>query len=49
MMNSNTVVEGTVTLEILTATGWEEYDDQAAVNDWRDGLGTADGLMRINN
>jgi hypothetical protein len=49
MMNSDTVVEGTVTLETLTATGWEEDDDQGAVDDWRKGLGTADGLMRTDN
>jgi hypothetical protein len=49
MMNFDTVVEGTVTLKVLTATGWEEDEDQGAVTGWHKGLGTADGLMGTDN
>ncbi|RAR00988.1 hypothetical protein DDE82_006879 [Stemphylium lycopersici] len=50
MMNSDNVVEGTVTLEVLEKTGWEEdVNDQGSPVEWRNGLGTAGGLLNIDN
>ena len=51
MMDSDDVVAGTVTLETLLSTGYEEDDEQDPVipNDYRKSLGRADGLLNTAN
>ncbi|OAG17328.1 hypothetical protein CC77DRAFT_1042963 [Alternaria alternata] len=50
-MDSDDVVAGTVTLETLLSTGYEEDDEQDPVipNDYRKSLGRADGLLNTAN
>jgi hypothetical protein len=48
-MTSDDVVAGTATYKGIEDVGWEEDDDQTTADDWREGLGTADGFMRKEN
>jgi hypothetical protein len=51
-MNSDTVAQETASYEALEEVGWEEDlgpMTKEAAEDWRKGLGTADGLLRTNN
>ena len=50
-MDSDNVVAGTVTLETLLSTGWEENDEVAEnqVANYRESLGSADGLLNTAN
>lgn len=51
MMNDDNVVAGTVTLETLLSTGWEEdHDpDEDLIADYHISLGRADGLLNTAN
>lgn len=50
-MNSDNVQAGKVTRETLRNTGWQELEEfpEQLSDDWRDSLGTADGLMNKAN
>ena len=51
MMNSDDLQVGTLTLQTLLSTGWEEDDEveEGIIKAWRKGLGTANGLMNTAN
>lgn len=51
MMNSDDVIDGTVTLETLLSVGWDEDDevDEEIPIDYRRSLGRADGLTNTAN
>ncbi|EUC41394.1 hypothetical protein COCMIDRAFT_106287 [Bipolaris oryzae ATCC 44560] len=50
-MKSDNVQAGTVTREILENTGWRELEEvpEHLSDDWRESLGTGDGLMNTAN